>query len=124
TKLAELGKEKMSEGDFAGAQADFEQYLQLNPDAKDKADVYFWLGEAYYARSGFSKAAENYIASMRAAPKGKYAPEAMVKLAATARALGKKDMACKTLNSFPGQFPNASDSVRAKVRLEKQRSGC
>lgn len=124
SKLAERGQEKMREGNFSEAQNDFEQYLQFNPDAKDKADVYFWLGEAYYARSGFGKAAENYIASMRAAPKGKYAPEAMVKLAATARALGKKDMACKTLNSFAGQYPKADKSVRAKVKLEKQRSGC
>ena len=62
--------------------------------------------------------------SMRAAPKGDYAPEAMVKLAATARSLGKNDMACKTLASFPAQYPNAVSAVREKARIEKTRSGC
>lgn len=122
--LALLGQERMNEGDFSGAQSVFQQYLDLNPDAADRGDVYFWLGETYYAKSGFSSAAEAYIASMRAAPKGDYAPEAMVKLAATARSLGKNNMACQTLASFPTQYPNAVSAVREKARIEKLRSGC
>ncbi len=124
TKLASVGQDKLRAGDFAAAQTAFKQYLELNPNAADRGDVYFWLGETYYAKSGYSEAADAYIKSMRTAPKGKYAPEAMVKLAATARALGKKDMACQTLNSFSSQFPSAGSDVREKVRLEKQRSGC
>ncbi len=123
-KLALIGLDKMNEGDFSGAQADFMQYLELNPSANDRGDVLFWLAETYYAKSGFSQAAENYIASMRAAPKGDYAPEAMVKLAATARSLGKKTMACQTLASFPTQYPKAVPAVREKARIEKLRSGC
>jgi tol-pal system protein YbgF len=124
SRLAMVGQEMMSEGDFSGAQTVFRQYLDLNPEATDKGDVYFWLGETYYAKSGFTSAAEAYIASMRAAPKGDYAPEAMVKLAATARALGKTNMACQTLASFPAQYPNAVSAVREKARIEKQRSEC
>ncbi|MCF6221490.1 MAG: tetratricopeptide repeat protein [Robiginitomaculum sp.] len=124
SKLARVGQDRMNEGDFSGAQRAFQQYLDLNPDARDRGDVYFWLGETYYAKSGFSSAADAYIASMRAAPKGDYAPEAMVKLAATARALGKKDMACKTLASFPVQYPKAVLAVRKKAQIENLRSGC
>lgn len=124
TKLALIGQDRMNEGDFSGAQTAFQQYLDLNPDATDRGDVYFWLAETYYAKSGFSSAADAYIASMRAAPKGDYAPEAMVKLAATARALGKKEMACQTLASFPAQYPRAVPAVREKARIEKLRSGC
>ncbi len=123
-KLAKLGQDKLRMGDFGGAQTAFKQYIEFNPDAHDIGDVYFWLGESYYARSAYSDAADAYIKSMRKAPKGQYAPEAMVKLAATARALGKKDMACQTLRSFSSQYPSASSSVRTKVQLEKQRSGC
>ncbi|MCF6274890.1 MAG: tetratricopeptide repeat protein [Robiginitomaculum sp.] len=124
SKLALVGQDRMNEGDFSGAQRAFQQYLDLNPDARDRGDVYFWLAETYYAKSGFSSAADAYIASMRAAPKGDYAPEAMVKLAATARALGKKDMACKTLASFPVQYPRAVLAVRKKAQIENLRSGC
>ena len=124
TQLAMIGQDRMNEGDFSGAQSAFQQYLDLNPDATDRGDVYFWLAETYYAKSGFSSAADAYIASMRAAPKGDYAPEAMVKLAAAARALGKNEMACQTLASFPSQYPKAVPAVRAKARTEKIRAGC
>lgn len=124
TKLAEIGQKKMAQGDFTAAQTAFKQYLELNPDAADKGDIEFWLGETYYVKGGYSDAADAYIASMRSAPKGQYAPEAMVKLAATARALGKNAMACQTLASFPSQFPNAPASVKEKARQERRRSGC
>ncbi len=122
--LALIGQGRMNEGDFSGAQSAFLQYLDLKPDAQDKGDVYFLLGETYFANSGFSKAAEAYIASMRAEPNGDYAPEAMVKLASTARSLGKTNMACQTLASFPSQYPNAVAAVVEKARVEKIRSGC
>ncbi len=124
SQLASLGQDKMSEGDFTAAQTAFKQYLELNPDADDRGDIYFWLGETHYVKEGYADAADAYIASMRAAPDGLYAPDAMIRLAAAARALGQTDMACQTLNSFPNQYPKANAAVRAKARLEIQRSGC
>ena len=50
TKLAQIGQDKMAEGDFTAAQSAFRQYLDLNPDAKDRGDVYFLLGETYYVK--------------------------------------------------------------------------
>jgi tol-pal system protein YbgF len=124
TKLAQVGLEKLNQGDFSGSQSAFIQYLEYNPDAVDRGDVHFWLGETYYAKGGFADAADAYIASMRAAPNGPFAPEAMVRLAGTARALGNTPMACQTLASFPTQYPGATPDVREKARVESTRSGC
>lgn len=124
SQLGKIGLEKMQEGNFGEAQSSFKQYLEHNPAATDRGDVYFWLGETYYVKGGYADAAESYIASMRAQPKGDYAPEAMIRLAGTARALGKKQAACQTINSFSTQYPNATPAVRAKARTERQRSGC
>jgi len=124
TKLAQIGQDRMAEGDFTGSQTAFKQYLELNPSAADAGDVHFWLGESYFAKGGYADAADAYIASMRAAPNGSYAPEAMVKLAGTARLLGNTPMACQTLASFPAQYPGAAPDVREKARVEATRSGC
>jgi len=124
TQLAQVGLDKLNQGDFSGSQAAFKQYLELNPTAPDRGDVQFWLGETYYAKGGFADAADAYIASMRAAPNGAFAPEAMVRLAGTARALGNTPMACQTLASFPTQYPSAAPEVREKARVESSRSGC
>jgi len=122
--LAQIGHEKLNEGDFIGAQTAFKQYLELNTEATDRGDISFWLGETYYVRSEFSEAADAYIASMREAPKGTFAPNAMVGLAASARQLGQNQVACQTLASFPTQYPNATPDVREKAASESARSGC
>ncbi len=122
--LPDTGKRKLSEGDFAGAQQDFKAYLDAMPDAPDAGEISFWLGETYYVRQGFADAADAYVTSMRKAPQGVKAPEAMVRLAAALRGLGETAKACQTLDSFPSQYPNAPASVREKARTESARAGC
>lgn len=124
SQLSQLGQTKLAEGDFAGAQTAFKQYLQFNPDAADAGEVNFWLGESYFVRGGFADAADAYITSMRKSPKGPKAPDAMVRLAATLGKLGNKAEACQTLATFPAQFPNASASTKEKARVEAARTGC
>jgi len=122
--LPELGKTKLAEGDFSGAQTAFRQYLDINPDAPDSGEVSFWLGESYFVRGGYADAADAYISSMRKDPQGALAPKAMVGLAATMRELGNKTEACNALGSLTSQYPNASAEVREKARLESARTGC
>ncbi len=127
TDLSELpasGKQKLAEGDFVGAQTAFKQYLEFNPEAPDMGEVSFWLGETYYVRGGYTDAADAYISSMRKAPDGPKAPDAMIKLAASLNQLGNQKEACQTLASFPSQFPNANEVLRDKVRVENSRAGC
>jgi len=124
TQLGKSGQTKLAEGDFVGAQTAFKQYLEFNPAATDKGEINFWLGESYFVRGGYADAADAYITSMREAPKGDKAPDAMVRLAATLRELGNKAEACQTLATFPAQFPNASSGVKEKARVEAARTGC
>jgi len=124
TQLGQIGKTKLAEGDFAGAQVSLSRYLEFNPDAADAGEMSFWLGESYFVRGGYADAADAYITSMRKNPKGDKAPNAMVRLAAALRELGKTSEACQTLASFPGQFPNANKTVKQKAKIEAERTGC
>lgn len=124
SQLGQIGKTKLAEGDFAGAQVSLSQYLEFNPDAADAGEMSFWLGESYFVRGGYADAADAYIASMRKNPEGAKAPNAMVRLAAALRELGKSSEACQTLASFPSQFPNASEVVKQKANVEAARTGC
>ena len=124
SQLQVIGQEKLRAGDFTGAQLAFKQYIEVSPDAPDVGDAYFWLGETYFVKSGFEKAAESYIASMRASADGPLAPSAMIGLAGALRGMGNTDGACQTLGSFPIQFPDAPPDMRQKADREAQRSGC
>ena len=122
--LPDAGRTKLAEGNFAGAQSDFQQYLTLNPDASDAGEVQYWLGESLFVRGSYADAADAYIKSMRVDARGPKGAEAMVRLAAALRELGKVPQACQTLDSFDAQYPNASQAVRDKVALEKARTSC
>lgn len=122
--LPAQGKQKLAEGDFTAAQNAFAQYLNAIPDAPDAGEVSFWLGETYYVKQAYADAADAYISSMRKDPKGVKAPDAMVRLAAALRELGKTQEACQTLDSFPAQYPNAPANVRERARTELARTGC
>lgn len=123
-QLGELGQTRLAEGDYAGAEEAFGQYLQFNPDAVDADVINFWLGEARYVRGQFNGAADAYVTSLQLAPQGMKAPDALVKLGAALREMGQTAEACGALASFSAQFPNAPVSAQDKARRESERTGC
>lgn len=122
--LGGIGKTRLAEGDYAGAEEAFTQYLQFNSDTSDSGEIRYWLGESHFVRGRYNAAAESYIASMRADADGPRAPHAMIKLGAALREMGQTEEACAALQSFDAQFPSASQDAREKAALESDRTGC
>ncbi len=122
--LPEQGKRKLYEGNFSGAQSDFQTYLAVAADAPNAGEVSYWLGETFFVKGSYTDAADAYIASMRKDPQGIKAPEALIRLGASLRELGNKTEACQALDSFSGQYPSASAELRDKARMELARTGC
>lgn len=115
---------RLLEGDFDGAQLGFESFVAEYPDHGDAGEAYYWLGETFYVRDDFGSAADNYIASLRTQPGGSKAPDALVRLAASLRGLGRVDEACGTLSQFSRQFPDASAESRDRAARESVRANC
>jgi len=122
--LPASGLQKLNEGNFSGAQSDFQTYLAVAPDAPNAGEMQFWLGETFFVKGGYSDAAKAYIASLKKDPQGLKAPDSHIRLAASLRELGNKPEACQTLDSFSSQFPNADAAARQKMRDERARTGC
>lgn len=122
-QLPEEGKVKLREGDYLGAQLDFEKYILERPDADDLAIVNYWLGESYFVRNKFQKAANAYIASLSSDPKGIKAPSSMIKLATSFAKLNNPE-SCKIFNAFETQYPNATELEIAKANKEAKKVGC
>ena len=118
------GQTKLAEGKFAEAETAFAQYLAYSPDAADAGEVHYWLGESRFVQGRWADAAESFIASMKSQARGPKAPDAMVRLGASLRELGKTAEACQTLNAFGAQYPNAASATKDKAKLERERTGC
>ena len=117
-------RDKLLDGDFGGAQADFEQFVNTHPDHPRTGEAWYWLGETFFVRSDFADAADAYIAALRTSPQGEKAPDALVRLAASLNGMGRQDDACGTLDRFESQFPDASAASRARAAREAVRAGC
>jgi len=124
SELVTIGQDKLLAGDFSGAQLAFRQYIDLNPNAPDVANAYYWLGETHLVQNGFPDAADAYIKSMKANAQGQYAPRALVGLAGALRGMDNKQGACQALDTFAVEYPDAEASVKTKVRTERARAGC
>jgi len=118
------GVRKLNEGNFTGAQSDFQTYLAVAPDAPNAGEVSYWLGETHFVKGSYADAADAYISSMKKDPQGMKAPEALIRLAASLRELGNQGEACRALDSFTSQFPSAGSDIRQKMRDERARTGC
>ncbi|MBR9824309.1 MAG: tetratricopeptide repeat protein [Alphaproteobacteria bacterium] len=122
--LFQSAQSRLLDGDFDGAQLGFEQFVADHADHGSAGEAYYWLGETFYVRDNFGSAADNYIASLRTQPNGPRAPDALVRLAASLRGLGRVDEACDTLGRFSRQFPNAGPDSRDRAARESVRANC
>ncbi|WP_323761740.1 tol-pal system protein YbgF [Maricaulis sp.] len=115
---------RLVDSDFIGAQSGFESFIADNPDHALTAQAQYWLGETFYVRSDFTRAADAFIASLRLQPSGEKAPDALVRLAASLHGMGRTDDACSTLARFGRQFPNAAPASQARAARESVRANC
>lgn len=122
-RLPDEGKMKLREGDYLGAQLDFEKYILKRPDAEDISIVNYWLGESYFVRNRFQEAATAYIASLSNDPNGKKATTSMIKLATSFAKLNNPE-SCKIFKAFESEYPNATEMEKAKANKEAKKAGC
>src|SRR5213082_2026253 len=99
----------LQDGDYAGAERAFKNFVQRNPQHVLAGNAQYWLGETYYARRDYQNAmvafAEGYKA-YKSSPKG---PDNLLKLGITLAVLNKKSEACTVFARFNQDYPRATD---------------
>lgn len=84
----------------------------------------YWLGETYYVRSEYVRAAEVFFEAYRLAPQGPKAPDTLLKLGMALGNLGKQPEACAAFAKLTQEFPNPSPAIISKLDRERTRNGC
>jgi len=114
----------MQSNDYAGAQAEFEKFLNQYPDHSLAANAKYWLAETHYARGDYKAASQGFARSFKDHPDGQKAPDTLLKLAMSLKAQDMNQEACLTLGELQNRFPNAPLSVSEKAESEMQAYGC
>ncbi len=108
--------------DEAGAA--FESFTKKHPDDPLIGNAYYWLGETRYIQRDYVKAADSFRQGFEVLPSGPKAPDNLLKLAMTLRALNRNDDACTVLGQIKVKFKNSSTSLLDKAEQERTRIGC
>lgn len=111
-------------GDYAQAEQEFRDYLDIFPKGEKAADANFWMGEAQYSQGKFSESAKTFLNAHQAFSASPKAPEMLLKLGMSLAQLDNKETACATLREVGKRYPNASSAVKAKVKSEQGRLAC
>lgn len=108
---------------YADAEAGFKDFISKYPDHNLAGSAEFKLGETYWAEQDFTSSAKAYLDSYKKYPKGRRAPDSLLKLGLSLARLGQKDQACATIGSVDTEYPSAVE-IKKRAQAEFKREGC
>ena len=130
----------LSQENFSEAERVLKDILKHYPNDSLIINVHYWLGEIYYTQKNYTKAAVAFGDTYKAyrlldktanddqknARKMGFAkaPEALVKLALSFKALGQSNQACVTLDQLRSEFPQLPDNVKRLAETAEQELSC
>lgn len=111
-------------GDYGEAERAFTAFLAAFPQDKLSSNAEYWLGETYYVRGQYDKAASAFARGYQNHPKSTKASDNLLKLALSLGALNRKDDACLALVQLDNDFPKATQALKDRVAKEKEKLSC
>lgn len=111
-------------GDYAGAEAGFRDFLESYPDDTLTANAQYWLGESLLAQQNYRDAADAFLKTYTDHPGSDKSPDSLLKLGMSLRGLGEASAACATFSELLNKFPNAAPAVLTQARDERRRAQC
>lgn len=105
------------------AEVKFSQFLSQYPGHPLSANAQYWLGETYYVRGDYKKAAKTFAQGYQDFPKGAKAADSLLKLGLSLSKLGRKDDACLSLQQLQKEFPSGGP-LQNKAAAEIKQLGC
>lgn len=109
---------------YDAAEVEFQNFLDENPNNPLAANAKYWLGETYYVRGNFDKAARIFAEGYQKYPQASKAPDNLLKLGLSLEGLGKHQDACVALKQLQKVNPAGATPVLRRAEQEALRLGC
>ncbi len=101
------------------ARAGFERFLEQNPDHPLADNALYWIGETWYAKSLWLKAARVFGEVVTRFPRGNKVPDAMLKTALCYDRLGEAQLSREVLGQLSRLYPASPAGEQARDRLQR-----
>jgi tol-pal system protein YbgF len=120
----QAGYDAIVQGDYAFAEDQFRQYLQLYPDGDKAPDATNWLGEAQLQLGSFDDAADTLLQGYQKFPSSPRAPDMLLKLGIALSGSGERDTACRTFGEVTKRYTDLSPALRKRLDQEEINAQC
>ncbi len=118
------GLEELKNAQYDAAEASFNTILTKYPDDSLAGNAQYWLGETYYVKKDYTKAAVAFAKGYSGYKSGSKGPDSLLKLGMSMEGLGKKTEACAAYVSMDKEFPQAPDAVKQKAKEHAGKLDC
>jgi tol-pal system protein YbgF len=118
------GYDAIVRGDYAFAEDQFRQFIQLYPKDPQAPDATNWLGEALLQRQNYDDAADILLKGYQAYQTSPRAPDLLLKLAVAMAGAGEQDVACRTFFKVGELYPKQPPAFLQKLKDEKAKAQC
>ncbi|WP_142848789.1 tol-pal system protein YbgF [Telmatospirillum sp. J64-1] len=114
----------LRQADYSGAEQALRGFLEAHPDDALAGNAQYWLGETHYVRGEYEQAAVLFLQGYQKYGNGGKAPDSLLKLGLSLSHLGKSKEACAALGRLDREFPQASDAIKRRAVVERQKLAC
>ena len=114
----------LHQGDYAQAEQALGQFVAAHPADPLASAAQYWLGETFFARQQYDRAAKAFLAGYQKYPKGSKAPDDLLKLAMSLTNLNQKKEACAVFKQLSTEYPNAEARIKQSAVRERGKAGC
>lgn len=106
------------------AETSFQGFLDRYPGHALASNARYWLGESFYARNNFERAARVFAEAYQQNPKGSKGPDSLLKLGMSLAGMGKTDDACLTYAQLRKDYAEGFAPVLTRAVQEMDKLGC
>lgn len=104
-------------GNYQGALAAFQQFIQTYPQSPLAASSQYWIGNSHFNLKDFKSAITSQQTLISQYPKSPKVPDAMLNIATCEQNMGDSEAAKKSLEELVAKYPLSDAGEKAKKRL-------
>lgn len=108
----------LTKGNYDLAITGFTNYLKYFPETEQAANAQYWLGECYYQKKNYTRAAIEFHKVLETYSTGTKVPSALYKLGLSLLEL-KSNQANKYFEELVNNYPNTQEAKLAAEKLEQ-----
>ena len=120
----QAGLASLKAGQYDAAEQALRSFMSKNPRSSRLPDATYYLGETFFQRGRHREAAEQYLKLSTDYSGSTRAPDGLLRLGLSLKAMGANEQACATFGEVARKYPNAPIAVRKGAEREIQRAKC